>query len=169
MFVPPKLLPTCAKPTPIIDRTLPGHLRVYASTLPQADQPSSKPERITREIAISIRAGSLKAPGKIERLGRRKQTSFDETMVKDEEFSIEDLGMVLMEEPEDMWPHPVCNGSCHRRMKVVKGGDASGATVVRLMSRFLTFMVLDEIAISPRFNLGLALMINGLGNGASGA
>jgi hypothetical protein len=95
--------------------------------------------------------------------------SFDETVVKEEEFPIEDLDMVFMEEPEDTWPQPVCNGSCHRRMKVVKGGDASGATVVRLMSRFLTFMTHDEVAICPRFNLGLALMINWLGSGANGA
>jgi hypothetical protein len=161
----PKLFPTCANPTPITDRTLPGYLRVYASTLQQSGEVSSKSQRVTREIAINIQAGSLNAPGKIERLGRRIQSSisllplmsFDEEVVNDEEFSVEDLGKVLMEEPEDSWPQFVCDGSCRKRMKALKGGNALGPTVVCLTSRFLAIMEPDEVDVCHRFSSGLLL------------
>jgi hypothetical protein len=162
--IPSRPLPARTDPTLIIDRTLPGHFKVYASTLPQSDELSSRPERrVTREIKINIAAGSPKTPGQVERVGGRTQTTFDDaevgapeaerqrrasTLVKDEFYignPASDLGMVLMEEPEDTCPPLVCDGSCRQRMKALKGGNSSGATVVRLMSRFLEVMVLDEV------------------------
>jgi hypothetical protein len=59
------------------------HLEVYVSTQSQLSEPSSEPQRLTREIAINMGTGSSKAPGKIERVRKRVRTSFDDAEVKE--------------------------------------------------------------------------------------
>jgi hypothetical protein len=146
-------LPTYTICISITDRTLPGHFKVYASTLPPSNESSPTHERVTRQFTIDIAAGSPSTPGTVERAGRMTRTTMDggevraqrtgtlelaPTLVEDKEFTFEDLAndldMVLMEEPEDSWHEAQCDGMCRQRAEAAKDGAAPAANIVCLLS-----------------------------------
>jgi hypothetical protein len=129
---------THADPTAITDRTVPNRFKVYAST----DESSHGRKRLSRQFTIDIGAGSPDAPGSIGPAGEISQTTSD-----DEELTFEalanDLGMVLMEDPEDEAPQPACDGSCRQRLAAFKDSSSTFAKVVRLVCRASTFIGFD--------------------------